>query len=53
MAALYLLVPVAFLFVGAAVLAFLWAVDDGQFDDTQSPAVRVIMEDDEVDEREE
>jgi cbb3-type cytochrome oxidase maturation protein len=47
MGALYLLVPLAFLFVAAAVWAFLWAVDDGQFDDTQSPGVRILMDDDE------
>ena len=33
--------------LGVAVWAFFWAVGSGQFDDLETPAVRVIMDDDE------
>ena len=43
---LYLLIPLALLILGGAVWAFFWAVGSGQFDDMDTPAVRVIMDDD-------
>lgn len=45
MEVLALLVPLALLLVGAALVAFRWAVDDGQFDDLVSPSVRVLDDD--------
>ncbi len=47
MEVLYLLIPLALLIVSGAVGAFIWAVNSGQFDDTESPAVRVLMDEDE------
>jgi cbb3-type cytochrome oxidase maturation protein len=44
---LYLLIPLALILLGVAVWAFFWAVGSGQFDDLDTPAVRVIMDDDE------
>lgn len=46
MSILYILIPLALLLLGAAVWAFFWAVGSGQFDDLDTPAVRVIMDDD-------
>jgi len=46
MSILYVLIPLALLLLGGAVWAFFWAVGDGQFDDLDTPAVRVIMDDD-------
>jgi cbb3-type cytochrome oxidase maturation protein len=43
---LYLLIPLGLLLLGAAVAAFFWAVGSGQFDDLDSPAMSVIMDDD-------
>lgn len=43
---LYLLVPLALILAGAGVAAFFWSVRSGQFDDTDTPALRVLMEDD-------
>ena len=43
---LYLLIPLALLLLAAAVWAFFWAVGSGQFDDLDTPAMRVIMDDD-------
>lgn len=43
---LYLLIPLGLLLVGIAVLVFFWAVGSGQYDDLESPAISVIMDDD-------
>lgn len=47
MSILYVLIPLALLLLGGAVWAFFWAVGSGQFDDLDTPAVRIIMDDDE------
>lgn len=43
---LYLLVPLALILAGAGVAAFYWSVRSGQYDDTDTPALRVLMEED-------
>lgn len=43
---LYLLIPLALLLLGLAVWAFFWAVGSGQFDDLDTPAMRIVMDDD-------
>jgi cbb3-type cytochrome oxidase maturation protein len=43
---LYILIPLALIVLGVAVWAFFWAVGSGQFDDLDTPAVRIIMDDD-------
>lgn len=43
---LYFLIPLALLLLAGAVWAFFWAVGSGQFDDLDTPAMRVIMDDD-------
>ena len=46
MSILYVLIPLALLLLGVAVWAFFWAVGSGQFDDLDTPAVRILMDDD-------
>ncbi|MBX3128729.1 MAG: cbb3-type cytochrome oxidase assembly protein CcoS [Polyangiaceae bacterium] len=46
MSALYVVLPLALLLVGAAVGAFVWANRRGQFDDLETPAARILHEDD-------
>ena len=46
MSILYVLIPLALLVLGAAVWAFFWAVGSGQFDDMDTPAISVVMDDD-------
>lgn len=46
MSILYLLVPVALILAGLGVWGFLWAVRGGQFDDVQTPAIRMLLDDD-------
>ena len=42
MSVIYILLPIAVLLAIAAVGAFIWAVRRGQFDDLDTPAVRVL-----------
>jgi len=42
---LFFLVPLAVLRAGAGVAAFLWAVRHGQFDDVETPAIRMLLDD--------
>jgi cbb3-type cytochrome oxidase maturation protein len=44
---LYLLIPIAILFVVAMVAGFIWASRSGQFDDLEGPAHRILMDKDE------
>ena len=52
MSILYVLIPLALLLLGLAVWAFFWAVGSGQFDDLDTPAIRVVMDDDSKPEQE-
>ncbi len=45
MSAIYLLLPLGLLMTAAAVAAFVWAVRGGQLDDLDTPAVRVLFDD--------
>ncbi|HBR97618.1 MAG TPA: cbb3-type cytochrome oxidase assembly protein CcoS [Gammaproteobacteria bacterium] len=44
---LYLLLPISGVFAVIIVLALVWAVKSGQFDDLEGPAHRILMDDDE------
>lgn len=46
MSILYLMIPMGVLIVVGAAWAFLWAVNNGQFDDLDSPAWRILLDDD-------
>jgi cbb3-type cytochrome oxidase maturation protein len=43
---LYFLIPLGLVLLACAVAAFFWAVRSGQFDDLDTPAMSVIMDDD-------
>jgi len=43
----YLLIPVAIILVAFATWAFFYSVNSGQFDDLESPAHRILYDDDE------
>ncbi len=45
---LYLLIPLGLVLVALMVWAFLWAVDKGQFDDLDTPAVQILLDDDDA-----
>ena len=46
MTVLYLILPLALLFAGAAVAAFAWTVRSGQLDDVDTPPRRILFDDD-------
>ena len=46
MSILYLMIPMGILIVIGAIWAFFWAVNSGQFDDLDSPAWRILLDDD-------
>ena len=41
---LYFMVPLAILLAGAGIYAFFWSVRSGQFDDVETPAIRVLLD---------
>jgi cbb3-type cytochrome oxidase maturation protein len=45
MSVLYILVPLALVIVFAAIGAYVWAARKGQFDDTETPAIRMLHDD--------
>ena len=45
MSVIFVLLPLALLFVGIALGWFFWAVRSGQFDDLETPAVRILFDD--------
>lgn len=45
MSVLWIVVPLALLVAAGAVAAFIWAARSGQFDDLDSPSVRMLEED--------
>ncbi len=45
MSVIYVLLPVALLLAAGALAFFFWAVRSGQFDDMDTPSVRILHED--------
>lgn len=46
MNSLLILVPVSMVLLGVAIAVFIWAVNRRQFDDLDTPAVRILLDDD-------
>ncbi len=42
MSVVYLVLPLALIVVAGAVIAFVWSARSGQYDDLETPAVRVL-----------
>jgi cbb3-type cytochrome oxidase maturation protein len=43
---LFLLIPLGLVLVMIMVASFFWATKSGQFDDLQTPAVQILLDDD-------
>jgi cbb3-type cytochrome oxidase maturation protein len=43
--AIYIMLPVSLLLAGIALAAYIWSVRSGQFEDTQTPAMRILPDD--------
>jgi cbb3-type cytochrome oxidase maturation protein len=46
METIFVLLPLALLIAGIAVASFIWAAMSGQFDDLDTPAIRMLFDDD-------
>ena len=45
METIFVLLPLALLIAGIALALFIWAARSGQFDDLETPAVRILFDD--------
>jgi cbb3-type cytochrome oxidase maturation protein len=45
---IYLLIPISLILLGLIVWILLWAVRDGQYDDLEGPAHRILMDEDRI-----
>lgn len=45
MSVIYLLIPLSLAVATAFLVAFIWAVRSGQYEDTRTPALRILPED--------
>ncbi len=45
MTILYIIIPIAIILVSFFVFFFLWAVKEGQFDDLETPAHKILIDD--------
>ncbi len=45
MAALYIMIPAAIILVALAIRLLFWAIDNGQYDDLDSPAHNILFDD--------
>jgi cbb3-type cytochrome oxidase maturation protein len=43
--AIYIMLPVSLLLAGFFLVAYIWSVRSGQFEDTETPALRILPED--------
>ncbi len=43
---LFFLIPIALLGLALIVLALIWSVQSGQYDDLEGPAYRILLDDD-------
>lgn len=53
MSVLYIALPVALFLGGGGLIACLYCIRDGQYDDLDSPSVRVLLDDQRVDDGQE
>ena len=49
MSVIYIVMPIAFVLAAAAVAGFIWAARQGQFDDLESPSIRVAIDNEDMD----
>jgi cbb3-type cytochrome oxidase maturation protein len=49
MEALYIMIPITLLLSGTALVACIWAIQKGQFDDIDTPPMRILNDFEEID----
>lgn len=45
---LVLLIPIAIAIAGGFVFAFIWATNGGQYDDLETPAFKMLLDDEQI-----
>lgn len=45
---IFLILPLALMLAGAAIYGFIWATRKGQYDDLDTPAIRVLIDEEYV-----
>ena len=45
---IYWLIPLTLIILAVAIKIFFWAVKDGQFNDLDSPAISILLDDDHI-----
>jgi len=50
---IFVLIAVSMVVAGGFLIGFLWAVKKGQYEDTYSPSVRILFDDEELKDQEE
>lgn len=53
MSVIFVLIAVSMVVAGGFLIGFLWAVKKGQYEDTYSPSVRILFDDEELKDQEE
>lgn len=53
MSVIAVLIVISLIVAGGFLVAFLWAVKSGQFSDTYTPSIRILFDDDEIEEQNE
>jgi cbb3-type cytochrome oxidase maturation protein len=48
MSVVFIALPAALILAGLAMAAFVWSVRSGQMDDLETPAIRPLIEDDDI-----
>lgn len=48
---IFVSIPIALILLGIGIAAFFWAVRSGQFDDLDSPAYSILMDEDDEERR--
>ncbi len=43
---IFVLIPVGLVLLAVAIAAFFWAVSSGQYEDLETPAMRILLDDD-------
>ena len=53
MSVIFVLIAISMVVAGGFLIGFLWAVKKGQYEDTYSPSVRILFDDQELKDQEE
>ena len=51
MSAIYIMLPASLLLAGIFLTAYIWSVRSGQFEDTETPGMRILPEDNVISQR--